>query len=215
MFGPNALNIIKSLRYARLPNPKIGVREDFDIPLGAWRLGTLATITTATEPLYAATLTSYRVISYTAAGAAANNIAYSGTVPRDFVSTATKYLKLRIAARKVDSGADENPDLGLTCNLIWMTPTSTSLLSLTTPASSGVLAAATDGTTANFAWYTFDLGARLAAESKTLSPGDLFRLSVAPDDTVGTTDMTLQIAGTHLVWERHATYIDRTLIDAT
>ena len=125
------------------------------------------------------------------------------------------YLKADI--RKIDS-ADENADLAYTCKIYFRSTGDADLSTNTTVISqtlSGTLAAAStnlDG----FATYTWDIGAALRADSLRIDPGDIVRICIAPHETVGTTDMDVEMTDATLYYLGTAagisTYANRSLL---
>lgn len=85
------------------------------------------------------------------------------------------------------------------------------LSSLTTPATAELAASSTGADLSSFALYELDLGARLAAESKTVAVGDMVRLVLGPNEQVGTTDMNMEVLAIALRTRHHFTFNDRTL----
>lgn len=103
-----------------------------------------------------------------------------------------QYLKIDACARKTSSGGtDENTDLALRAQVSWLNPGSTTLQTLTTPASYTLPAAGLAASKA-FTEFTMDVGARLNAEGKQIEPGAIVSLSIYPHETVGSSDMIVE-----------------------
>lgn len=198
--------------------PGDGFRQDFPIPLSDWKLGNGTVLTTGTTPRLAAFLTNVNVINWAFGSAATDVIQYAFTVPRQWAVDKND-LVLRVWARKKDAASDENADLKIQCQMYWHslqqtsggTATAAALSSLTTPVSATLAASSTGADASSFALYELDLGAQLTAESKALSVGSNVRLVFGPNETVGTTDMALELIAAQLRTRVHPTYLDRSL----
>lgn len=214
--GPNAYAIESSLRYGEAT---VGFYHEEAVPLFSLKLGTGLTLTGATTPALVAVNTDNIAVQYATAATAATVVSYQTTIPRQFKSLVdagdglTGSLKARILARKVDA-TDENANLALRVNIIAYSQGDTAGTTLTTPIDVELAASTAAGDYSSFAWYEFDIGAALLAESKRVDGGDSLRLFIGPNETVGSADMTMQVAAVVLVYERHISYKDRTLIDA-
>lgn len=216
------------------PNPLTAQpwRQSLVLPLGSWRDKSGLTLTATTEPDLIAMATSSEGMKWDHGGAATDYAACTFTMPFEFEPAAVPNydMKLVVVARKLDAAADENADLALQATLGWFTPgvvsnprqtsvTATaptlttaagSIQTLTTPAkalmATAVIAAANTAAT-GFARYELDLGARLRAESKALLAGDIVTIKLGPDDTVGATDMDLEIIGAPILLFRRGEQI--------
>lgn len=194
-----------------------GWRQDIPIPLSDWTLGTGAVLTTGTTPRLAAVATNANMLVWAFGDDAADPIQFQFVSPRQWDTTKND-LVLRVWARKKDAASDENANLNIQCQMYWYTLPQTSgaagaaaLSSLTTPATAELAASSTGADLSSFALYELDLGARLAAESKTVAVGDMVRLVLGPNEQVGTTDMTMEVLAIALRTRHHFTFNDRTL----
>lgn len=215
-YGPNAMNIEPSLRYGQ---KSVGFYEEVAIPLLSMRTAAGLTLTASTDPSIEAVGTNGLAIMWAFDDDAADLAIFETTLPRNFRSIVDPgngkrgSLKLRVLARKVDA-TDENTDLDLRVQLFAFSQSDTAYTTLTTPVDKLLATSTAAADLSSFAWYEFDLGAALRAESKRVDGGDFLKLQIGPDDTVGATDMKVQVMSVLLCYERHATYPDRTLIDA-
>lgn len=204
------------------PNPLISdpFRECVFSSLGAWREKAGLTLTATTEPDLIVMATSVYGLKWDHAGTTTDHATLSFRMSFEFSPNAPLKTDIRliVCARKLDAAADENANLALQASMGWFTPgivsnprqddaTATaptldtaagSMNTLTTPAkvllAAAVVAADNTGTT-GFADYELDLGARLRAEAKTIKAGDIVHITLAPNETVGSADMDLEIAG--------------------
>lgn len=119
-----------------------------------------------------------------------------------------KGLQIIVRARKVDADDVENPDLKLMAQVRWTNPGAAEVVQSLTTAATALMSAAVAGvTTAGFADYTLDIGARLRAESKTIKAGASVTIEIGPHETVGTTDIDLQVIGGVIRMLRHVNHI--------
>lgn len=207
MGGASQLNIERVLDESIKGN---GLRGDIPLLNGAARTGIL-NLTGATTPAVVAIDTTDDVIRWLFGDTAATVAAWSFWMPDDYARAAksrqgvTDDIVVKAVARKVDSSTDENADLALQCQVSWYTPgTDTTVKTLTTPAKATLAASTTGSGVTGFAKYTLDIGERLRAESKTILPGDKVRLILGPDDTVGTTNMTMDVSAVKVTYRKHA-----------
>lgn len=213
-FGSSPLHLEMAVNTAEWLN---GWRQDIPIPLSDWTLGTGAVLTTATTPKLAAVATNANMLVWAFGDDAADPIQFQFVSPRQWDTTKND-LVLRVWARKKDAASDENANLNIQCQMYWYTLPQTSgaagaaaLSSLTTPATAELAASSTGADLSSFALYELDLGARLAAESKTVAVGDMVRLVLGPNEQVGTTDMTMEVLAIALRTRHHFTFNNRTL----
>lgn len=214
--GPNATNIESSLRYA---DAGVGFYAEQAIPLLSMRTAAGLTLTASTDPSIEAVGTNGLSIMWAFDDDAADLAIYETTLPRNFRSIVDPgdgrrgSLKLRVLARKVDA-TDENTDLDLRVQLFAFSQGDTAYTTLTTPVDKLLATSTAAADLSSFAWYEFDLAAQLRTESKRVDGGDFLKIQIGPDDTVGATDMKLQVMQVLLCYEVHASYPNRTLIDA-
>ena len=213
-FGSSPLHLEMAVNTAEWLN---GWRQDIPIPLSDWTLGTGAVLTTGTTPRLASVATNANMLVWAFGDDAADPIQFQFVAPRQWDTTKND-LVLRVWARKKDAASDENADLNIQCQMYWYTLPQTSgaagaaaLSSLTTPATALLAASSTGADLTSFALYELDLGARLAAESKTVAVGDMVRLVLGPNEQVGTTDMNMEVLAIALRTRHHFTFNDRTL----
>lgn len=213
-FGSSPLHLEMAVNTSEWLN---GWRQDIPIPLSDWTLGTGAVLTTGTTPRLASVATNANMLVWAFGDDAADPIQFQFVAPRQWDTTKND-LVLRVWARKKDAASDENANLNIQCQMYWYTLPQTSgaagaaaLSSLTTPATAELAASSTGADLSSFALYELDLGARLAAESKTVAVGDMVRLVLGPNEQVGTTDMNMEVLAIALRTRHHFTFNDRTL----
>lgn len=212
--------------------PNGGFPLDRPIPLNDWRTASSLdlTATAAATPYRALANTSIPVIVWRQDGAATDLIRTSLLVPGQY-DPKVDDLRLLVAARKVDAASDENTDLALGCIARYATlgQTNPKLSATTTPAAPPALSGYTPAITGDkaltaatqvnrllvgsstgadvstFALYEFNLG------NNGIKPCDLLILELFPHETVGTTDMVVQVAATSLRWHQNASLYNRQL----
>jgi len=186
--------------------PDRGYREDLIIPLpSGWTTAAGGQIVSGTTPGIVTADTHYTAISWDAGEGAAAHVERQFLMPRQWAEDQDD-LVLLAWAKKIDAAADENPDLALQAQIRWIGPNDDEEQILTTPALATLAAASASGAVKDYDRYTLDLGARLKAENKQIEAGSLCLLMLGPDDTVGSTDMTLNLLATLLGIRRHAGY---------
>ncbi len=208
----SALNIENVLRNAI--KTERGVWKHIDLPLAAWTLGSgvvLAATTTGTVGNAAAVTTApnnLAAITWEATATTSDICGTSIVLPPDFraqVSAKTPNLILYVRARLMDAGSNANADLALTAQCFWHKTADTALSTLASAVSNTVgatdyAAAAEEG----FTLYKFDLTAAMsAAQLAALGPLDTFQIRLAPNEAIGT-GLTLEVIGTFLMYEGHA-----------
>jgi len=207
------------------PNPLTAdpFRVTIPLTLGSWRDKSGLTGTASTEPDIVSMAGVYGM-KWDNGGTTTDHATATFTMPFEFSPQAVPQqdIKLSVVARKLDAASDENANLALQASLSWFTPgevdnprqndtTATAPVevtaagtatSLTTPAAV-LLAAATvasvNTAAGGFHRYELDLGARLRAEGKAIKAGDIVHITLAPNETVGSSDMDLEIAGAPLL----------------
>ncbi|MCA9280342.1 MAG: hypothetical protein H6815_00440 [Phycisphaeraceae bacterium] len=178
-----------------------GMTRVYNVPLSSLLISTRALIGTGTAPKVAALATSLDMIEWVTANGAANFVTAEFVVPDTYASEKTG-LVVRMLARKAVGSGDENTDLKLSATPYWFTPGSdTAVQTLSAAVTQTLSAAVTEADLSGFAWYEFDLGAAMRDESKTIEGGDICKLLIGPNETVGSDSMTLQVAGIE-VWSR-------------
>lgn len=204
--------------------PNEGYREDrIVLPQSAWRNGADGTVLTGASTPAVALLTissvSTELVQW--AANAANTVIASAqfVMPADYGHNAktagTRYtddLILLAKMRRQRNAADAaawNARLAVS----WFTPgtDSSAFQSLTTGATVAIptIGADNTGTLTGFSELTFDIGARLRAESKQIKAGDVVRLVLGPD--AANANAALQLAGALVRLRRHACTRDRSL----
>mgnify|MGYP000258103911 CR=1 FL=1 len=222
-------------RSARSALPNEGFNDQPLTILGMFD-ASLAALSTSTAPEILATVTNGIVLKWDHGDTASSYIQIPFTIP-DWYVQESDYIVLIVPARKVDSGGDENTDLCLQAQLYWQKPGQlntpdqqsatatapvakttgdTSQKSLTTPAKALMAGANTSAATSNTTgWFEYEinLGVRLHAEGKEISRGSLCNLRLGPNETVGSSDMDVEIGIPRLAIRRHArsdAFIERT-----
>ncbi len=202
--GPNAAFIEASLDAAQ---PNYGFRDGFYTTWEQWLDKNFAAL--SADPELVTVSTDFRVVKWDHDATAADFIRHNFVIPRWFpLLEGSEYgIKLIVPARKVDATADENSDLKLQCGASWIDSDDSSdgVDSLATAAVSDALpASVTDTDGQNFTNIVIDLGAQLKTESASLLAGRQLALKLGPNETVGSTDMDLQIMQPVLEIRRHA-----------
>lgn len=185
------------------------IRSNIGIPLGALRTVANLTLTASTDPTVTQLGTSalYPIVWHYDDDSA-DTILLPWAVPEEF-DYASQDMHLRLLLRKVDATADENTDLKFQAQITSFTPPSaTAFTTLTTTAKTSALAASTTATTlpTGFAWYDIDIGKALQAESKRLRGGDQLQFEIGPNEQVGATDMTVELAALQIRYAHHLGY---------
>ncbi len=127
-------------------------------------------------------------------------------------------FQLQVLARKLDTtgSATENATLAMNATMNWLysdpndntDPGDTALNSLTTPAAALLDAKYGAAAEEGFKWYTFDLGARLQAESKRLRPNSAFQIIMSVSAAVGAA-LAIEMIGARLRYRVHAAMVNR------
>lgn len=225
----NALNL-EDLIHTSIPG--LGYREDFNPGLGGWRDKSGLTLTATSEPdiITIGTVTGGLMfgLKWDHTGTTTDFLSFAFTMPRQWAESLDD-LQVAVNARKVDATADENTDLCLAANIFWIKPdrlsnpsvavggtaptvaaagdSGTSINSLSTAATAVLAAcdiAATNNTMTGFGAYALDIGQRLRTEIKRIPTGSACSIVVYPHETVGTTDMDLEISIPSIRFRRHA-----------
>jgi len=190
---------------------KNGIERVLGLPIESSRVG-LAGISGSTAPETVAIETNQIAAKWDHGDGTSAILHWQFPMPADYNPAAygvsptsgsmvQQNLYLKADIRKIDS-ADENADLAYTCKIYFRTTGDADLSTNTTVISqtlSGTLAAAStnlDG----FATYTWDIGAALRADSLQIDPGDIVRICIAPHETVGTTDMDVEMTDARLFY---------------
>jgi hypothetical protein len=132
-----------------------------------------------------------------------NPLAYGVSPTSGSMVQQNLYLKADI--RKIDS-ADENADLAYTCKIYFRSTgdadlsTNTTVITQTLSATLAAASTNLDG----FITYTWDIGAALRTDSLRIDPGDIVRICIAPHETVGTTDMDVEMTDAVLYYRATA-----------
>lgn len=210
---------------AERSEPVKGVRRDRNINIFSEltsSAGVALNTTAAATPFKAVTNTSIPIVRWRQDAAATDFALWSGTVPGEY-STFVDDLCLDLLLRKNDSSTDENADLAMQVMARWWTPgvADPTIAAATVPVPTAgdaalvalpavvkrTLAAPVNATVAGFAWHRFDLSLGVARgltdalrEGARIAPLDQLILEIGPDDTVGTTNMTVDLAGAFLRW---------------
>lgn len=167
-----------------------------------WQLTGGGALTSSSAPLVKKSptgMSGMMVIQWEFDDTASTPAIYTGTIPDDFKTASPEWV-VTVPTRKVDSGADENADLDLRLDLTWVTSAG-AVDSIT--AIDVLLDASNDGDPVVFQQCEFDLGAALIAAGKTIPVGATFALTLSPDDTVGTTNMTMECLPPTWRWRRY------------
>lgn len=183
-------------------------------------------------PATGANVVGYGAISSTLVGLVWNATADANdqailplTIPADFFADTGRpggkaRLLVRVKARKRDTtgSATDNADLALTLNAHWhnsafsadgltesdgdtSVSTLAAVISNTLNASSG----ATDGAEEKFRWYDFDVTAAMTdAQRQALRPGASMKLTLAPQEAVGTA-LAIDVLGVQVLYRGTAT----------
>ncbi len=200
----------------------IGFRIEKDLPLHMWKEASGLNLTAATTPGLQTLLTNDVSVDWAAASATSVKATTRFRMPKVFARRSTSPVatdrydfQLKVVARKkeaTDVAGSGGATLGMTAQIYWWTPgTDTALNSLTTPVTVTFPDFVSDNTAnlQGFSELSFDLGAELRAESKTINPGDIVRVVLAPTATTGT-GVTMQMTGASLVLRSHAAFTDTT-----
>lgn len=204
-----------------------GYPEDRAIPLSVLRDATGYTaLSNATTPEIAAMNTNFEVVKWDHGDTAANTVEFEFQMGREFAEL-QDHIQIRVPVRKVDSGGDENADLCLQAQIFAFEPGSlsdpavqlstgtvpgvvageTTAITLTTVAKCLLPACNTSAANSNLTgWVTgiLDIGERLRAEGKRIKAGAVVKIVIGPDDTVGSSDMDVEMGPPVLTVQRHA-----------
>lgn len=209
--------------------PNFGYRADLCPSLGDLRTESGGDITGSTTPVRdtMAADTDYDVVKWAAADPTSVVATIQKTVEGEFAE-GQKDLLLEVLASCYGSGTVGTTAIQAAVN--WWTP-GLAKHAYATPGV-GVYASKTDGDSAEtvltipasaqigsaavpavaalsaFRWYTLDIGARLRAETKTLSPGDIMKVRIGLSATVPA-NLTVELAGYRWRFKRHAALLDR------
>jgi hypothetical protein len=214
-FGSSPLHLEMAVNTSEWLN---GWRQDIPIPLSDWTLGTGAVLTTGTTPRLSAVATNANMLVWAFNDDAADPIQFQFVSPRQWDTTKND-LVLRVWARKKDaaSGRERQPQHPVPDVLVHPAPDQrrrrrgSSLQPDHARDGAELAASSTGADLSSFALYELDLGARLAAESKTVAVGDMVRLVLGPNEQVGTTDMNMEVLAIALRTRHHFTFNNRTL----
>lgn len=199
-----------------------GFRREKDLELHLWKEASGLNLTAATTPGLQTFLTNDVTVDWAAASAVTVKATTKFRMPRDFaprtdspVAAERQDIQLEVVARKkeaTDVAGAGGATLGMTCQVYWWKPgTDTALNSLTTPVTKTFPAFVADNTAdgSGFSALSFDIGAELRAESKTISPGDEVRIVLAPTATTGA-GVTMQMSSATFIYRAHAAFTDLT-----
>lgn len=198
--------------------------SDQVIPLGDWRTTTNAvpTETAAATPFWAA-ISTKRFLRWRQDAAAANLLRLVTNVPGEY-DPDRDMLQVLLSLRKWDSAsADENTDLQMVVSLIahQTGEVNPNLAETDVPSAADMIDGGTTLITAGrartlpaassafmFRWFAFNFSLGTTGRvtpAQRLRPGDSIQIIVNPHETVGTTDMTVDMDGSILRWRRQAT----------
>jgi hypothetical protein len=187
------------------PSDTRGVRRFEPVPLGALTLadGTTIPAAGAGNVGRGTIFTNYNGLIWNATADSGDIVAFDVPFPRDGVPMDTddnRDLVLRVLAMKYDGSgvANDNPDLALTGGLRWHRAGTTALSLTTAPT---VTLAAKSGSITGFAWYDLDFGAALAAEAKSILPGDSLQFRLSVNEAVGT-NLAVLVRAIEVMWRR-------------
>lgn len=204
--------------------PREGFNDQPIIPLGFFD-ASLAPLSTSTAPEILAHQTNNIVLKYDHGDGSSNYIQVPFTMPDTYAEEQDELIVI-VPARKVDSGGDENADLALQAQIYWQkpgqvntpnqqdatatAPTQTTAPgtqgSLSTPAKALLAAANTSAATSNgTGWheYVINIGRRLRIENLTIPRGAICNLRIGPNETVGSSDMDVEIGIPRLAIRRY------------
>lgn len=188
--------------------PDRGNRDDFEFNLQGWLDAAGALIASGTTPDLATVDTDIFAIKWDHGDTATNVIRAQCMMPGRYAEQ-IRDLKVICRVRKKDSGSDENSDLGMKGTISYINPGGTARVTLTTAASTVIPSTANGTAISNFVDVTVDIGARLRAEGKTMNGGAVVVFLLGPDDTVGATDLDLELAGVTIRGSFHAALFDK------
>ncbi|HZW08007.1 MAG TPA: hypothetical protein VFF65_12865 [Phycisphaerales bacterium] len=222
--GPNALLVEDSLANSK---PQLGYAEDFAIPLTACRLLNGANLgSTAGAPPYFAqpdnvSFPLLHVIQWRQDADATNRVVFNFKVPGQYNPASDKLLVIA-SLRKADAdNVDENPDLSFQVDMNWHRPgwcdpaAAAGAVPTFKRLSGGTFALAAP-VTRRFAYiviptvkdwldYQFNLNKGLGrSATQTIQPHDELAISIGPNETVGDTNMTVDMKGLVVRWFRGA-----------
>ncbi len=186
--------------------PDRGVRDDFWFDLEGWRDASGDVITGSTTPERITLDTDLFAIKWDHGDTATNTIRRQGRVPGRY-GQQVRDLKVICTVRKKDS-ADENTDLKMQATLSYTDATTGERVTLTTAATTTIPSTAVGTAMSNFIDVEIDLGARLRAEGKTMKCGQAFVVIVGPNETVGSSDMDLELRDIAIRSAMHLTMFD-------
>ena len=225
MPGASKLTIEKVIQSSRPSNT--GIQKVLGLPIENSRVG-LAGISGSTAPETVAIETNQVAAKWDHGDGTSAVMHWQFPMPADYNPYAVgvsptsgaavaQNLYLKADLRKIDS-ADENADLAYTCKIYFRSTGDADLSTNTTVITqtlSGTRAAASSNLD-GFVTYTWDIGAALRADSLRIDPGDILRICIAPHETVGTTDMDVEMTDATLYYLGTAagisTYANRSLL---
>ena len=213
MGGASRLTIEQTIQSSVPSNS--GIERVKDLLIESSRVG-LAPISTSTTPETIAVATNQYAAKWDHGDGTSHILHWQFPMPADYNpkaygasptsgSMVQQNLYLKADMRKIDS-ADENADLAYTCKIYFRT-TGDSALSTNTTVISQTLSATLAAASSNvegFATYTWDIGAALRTDSLQIDPGDIVRICIAPHETVGTTDMDVELTDARLFYRSTA-----------
>jgi hypothetical protein len=214
--------------------PGDGFIEEVQLPFGRWfAQDNLTTLSGLTVPQVALIGTNQLCLQWlSAANATTGGMSIEIVVPGSYNPTIDQ-LYLCAALRKFDPlGVDENADLAFQVSMAQHLPGTVdpAIAAATVPATTHLVdpsestsaamdavvkrtLAAASATTMLFYEYQWDLGANkrttagdrdALSQALRIKPNDRLTLKFGPDDTVGSSDMTVECSGIFLRWIRHA-----------
>lgn len=203
--GPNALHIENSIASAELQG---GFKSDCLLPItisnavdknGDYLLASTAPGTHAVNGI--------PVIQWATSATAAEFARWPFAMPGEWAETLFGF-DVFVLVRKVDA-TDENANLAMIADLSWFegnpqgTASEATLTTLTAVQSEALSTSAAASDLSGFEWHHLDLGAAMLAQAKEPSGLDACYLDIAPHETVGSSDMVLQMAQILVRVRRH------------
>jgi len=204
-----------------------GYQEDLCCSLGDWRTDDGLTLTASTAPELQANTHGGECLKYDHGDTTTDGISCAFRMPAQYDPDACD-IRLVVDARKIDATADENADLKLSAIISWdrssrlsdPSPNGSTVPTLLDTPTGGVLATGetaiiaacdtTAATTNRVGWgeYEINLGQAIrdanAAGSARPRPGDRIKITLNPNEAVGSSDMDLQIGIPCVRIRRHA-----------
>ncbi|NBW16279.1 MAG: hypothetical protein EBR82_50695 [Caulobacteraceae bacterium] len=213
MPGASRLTIEKVIQTSVPDNN--GIERVLALPIESSRVG-LAPISGSTTPETVAIETNQVAAKWDHGDGTSHILSWQFPMPFDYNpyaygasptsgSMVQQNLYLKADMRKIDS-ADENADLAYTCKIYFRSTgdadlsTNTTVISQTLSATLAAASTNLDG----FITYTWDIGAALRTDSLRIDPGDILRICIAPHETVGTTDMDVELTDAVLYYRATA-----------